>query len=169
MAHKYLMTTGEDGLSDVVIKEEIDQQQDIVDIWINHETPADISATDDPTKGTLMHEPPDGGAIFRFVTFTKEKMNVITPEEMFALHQKINSVHIPSLDYLKSAKHPSMHMTDTLNYFVLLSGRLWALTEKEDVLLNPGDAVVQMGCMHGWRVESDEPAVLAAILIDAKT
>lgn len=167
MARKYVMTTGQDGLSDVIIDEAIENKQ-VVDLWINHETPANLSRSDDPTAGTLMHEPPDGGAIFRFVTFTKE-MNDITPEAMFELHQQLNSVHIPPLDYLKTAKHPTMHRTDTLNYFVLVSGRLWALTEKEDVLLEPGDAIVQMGCMHGWRVESDEPAVLAAILIDAKT
>jgi hypothetical protein len=115
-----------------------------------------------------MHEPPDGGATFRIVTFTKE-MNTRTPEEWYEVHQQVNSVHIPSLEYLRSAKHPSMHKTDTLNYFTLISGRLWALTEKEDVLLEPGDAFVQLGCMHGWRVEGDEPAVLAAILINAKT
>ena len=167
MARKYVMTTGRDGLSDGIIDEDIEQGT-VVDIWINRGIPADVSLCEDPTKGVLLHEPPDGGAIFRFFTFTRE-MNEITPEAAFALHTQINSVHVPSVEYLKSAKHPTMHKTDTLNYFTLLSGRLWALTEKEDVLLEPGDAIVQMGCMHGWRVESDEPAVLAPVLIDAKT
>lgn len=166
MARKYVMATRADGLSDVVIDEAVPEGP-VVDLWINHQTPADISSSEDPTKGTLMHEPPDGGAIFRFCTFTTE-MNVITPEQMYAMHQQLHSVHIPTLEYLKAAKHPSMHKTDTLNYFVLISGRLWALTEGKDVLLEPGDFIIQQGCMHGWKVEGEEPALLAAVLVDAK-
>ena len=41
------------------------------------------------------------------------------------------------------------------------------LSEGRDVLLEPGDFVIQKGCMHGWRVEGDEPAVLGCVLIDA--
>ena len=167
MARKYVMATRADGLSDVVIDEEVGEGP-VIDLWINHETPADISSHEDPTKGTLMHEPPDGGAIFRLCTFTTE-MSTITPEQMYAMHQQLHSVHIPTLDYLKAAKHPSMHKTDTLNYFVVISGRLWALSEGKDVLLEPGDFIIQQGCMHGWRVEGEEPALLAAILVDAKT
>jgi hypothetical protein len=167
MARKYVMATNADGLSDVIIDEEV-ADGSIVDLWINFETPADLNGREDPTKsGTLFHEPPDGGAIFRVVKFTKE-MNLITPEQMYAMHQQINSVHVPSIEYLRAAKHPSMHKTDTLNYFVLVSGRLWALTEGRDVLLKPGDYIIQKGCIHGWKVESDEPCLLAAILIDAQ-
>lgn len=166
MARRYVMATRKDGRSDVIIENEV-EAGGVVDLWINDETPADISRHADPTRPTPDHEPPDGGAIFRVVTFTKE-MNAATPEMAIAMHKQLKSVHVPTLDYLKSAKSASMHKTDTLNYFVCISGRIWALSEDRDVLLEPGDYIIQHACMHGWRVESDEPAVIAAVLIDAK-
>lgn len=166
MARRYVMATRKDGLSDVIIENDVTQGS-VVDLWINRETPADISLHADPTNPVPDHEPPDGGAIFRVVTFTKE-MNAVTPGMAVAMHQQLKSVHVPTLEYLQAAKHPSMHKTDTLNYFVVVSGRIWALSEDKDVLLEPGDYIIQHGCMHGWRVESDEPAVIAAVLIDAK-
>lgn len=166
MARRYVMATREDGLSDVIIENEV-APGNVVDLWINHETPADIAQHADPTNPVPDHEPPEGGAIFRVVTFTKE-MNDVTPEMAVAMHQQLKSVHVPTLEDLRAAKHPSMHKTDTLNYFVCVSGRIWALSEDKDVLLEPGDYIIQHGCMHGWRVVSNEPAVIAAVLIDAK-
>ena len=167
MAKKYVMANCSDGLSDIVIEQEIGPDN-LIDMWVNYQTPADHSAQDDPTEGAaFLHEPPDGGAIFRLVRFTPE-MTDMSAEQVIAMHQSINSVHIPTLEELEAAKHPSMHKTDTLNYFILLSGRLWMLSEGKDVLLEPGDFVVQKGCMHGWRVEGDEPATLGCVLIDAR-
>lgn len=167
MAKKYVMANRPEGGSDVVMEQEIGPEP-IIDLWLNYETPADQSGETDPTQGAgMLHEPPDGGAIFRLIRFTREMTNQ-SPEEALALHQAINSAHMPTLEELKAAKHPSMHMTDTLNYFILLSGELWALSENKDILLKPGDCIIQKGCMHGWRVESDEPAVLGCVLIDAQ-
>ena len=167
MPKKYVMANDAEGRSDVVI-DKVVPQEGAFDLWVNFETPADLGSSVDPTEGrTFLHEPPPGGAIFRVVTFTKA-LNDVTPEQMLELHRGLNSEHVPSLNELRAAKHPTMHRTDSLNYFVLLSGRLWMLSEVGDRLLEPGDYVVQQACMHGWRVESDEPAVLACVLIDAK-
>ncbi len=167
MARKYVMANGSDGRSDILIGKDV-PAEGAIDLWINFETPADLSSAADPTEGrTLLHEPPRGGALFRTVTFPRA-LNDVTPEQMLQLHQGLNSEHVPTLDELRAAKHPTMHSTDSLNYFVLVSGRLWMLSEEGDVLLEPGDFVIQQGCMHGWRVESEEPAVLACVLIDAQ-
>ena len=61
-----------------------------------------------------------------------------------------------------------MHKTDTLNYFVVTEGEVWSMSEGRDVLLKAGDVMIQKGCMHGWRNDSDKRCVLMAILIDAK-
>ncbi|MEB2346169.1 MAG: cupin domain-containing protein [Deltaproteobacteria bacterium] len=171
---RYVMANRPDGLSDVVDETDLSaklaapglQSQEL---WRNDETPADLSDPADPVADQAMyHEPPDGGAIFRVLKFPPAReMPEVTPEMMVAYHQAIHSVHVPSLEYLRSAKSPTMHKTDTLNYFVLASGELWALSEGRDVLLRPGDVVVQKGCMHGWANRSDEPAVLVAVLIDS--
>lgn len=166
MAMKYVLGLGEAGRSDIIKAAEV-PTSGAIDLWINDTTPADLSLRDDPTEGRgFLHEPPGGGAIFRVVTFSKD-LNDVTPEQMLKVHETLKSVHVPTLDELRAAKHPTMHLTETLNYFVLLSGKLWMMSEGRDVLLEPGDFAVQLGGMHGWRVEGEEPAVLACVLIDA--
>ena len=63
---------------------------------------------------------------------------------------------------------PGMHVTDTLDYFVMLSGRVTLELDTGAVTLSPGDFVVSRGAMHGWRNDGPEPAVLAAMTVPAK-
>jgi hypothetical protein len=169
---RYVMANRPNGLADVVFEDDLEQHFStnmFRELWLNRETPADLSDSTDPVADQKMiHEPPDGGAVFRMLVFApKGQAPVYSPEQVIELHKSIHSTHVPSLDYLRAAKDTSMHKTDTLNYFVLTEGELWALSEGKDVLLKAGDVLVQKGCMHGWRNDSDRRAVLAAILIDA--
>jgi hypothetical protein len=173
MPKKYVFDVAAGGKSDVTIEQDITTIPPIVpglmamDLWSNTETPADLNRPGDPTAGKgFLHEPPDGGAILRILDFLPESERPALDTR--ALHKDIGSVHIPSEEYLSKAKHPSMHKTDTLNYFVLLTGQLWALSEGKDILLKPGDVLVQKGCMHGWRNDGKELARLFCVLIDAK-
>jgi len=169
---RYVMGNRQDGLADVVFEDDLEphfETNRFRELWLNRETPADLSDPLDPVADQAMvHEPPEGGAVFRMLVFPPDSQTpAITPEQMIELHKGIHSVHIPSLEYLRNAKHVSMHKTDTLNYFVLTEGELWALSEGRDVLLKAGDVLIQRGCMHGWRNDSGKRAVLAAVLIDS--
>lgn len=169
---RYVMANRPDGVADVVFEDDLEPHfvgNMFRELWLNRETPADLSDARDPVADQVMiHEPPDGGAVFRMLVFPPKSLTpVYTPEQMVELHKTIHSSHVPSVEYLRGAKHTSMHKTDTLNYFVLTEGEVWALSEGKDVLLKAGDVLVQKGCMHGWRNDSERRAVLAAILIDA--
>jgi quercetin dioxygenase-like cupin family protein len=62
-----------------------------------------------------------------------------------------------------------MHTTDTLDYVIVLEGN--ADLELDDGVrerVGPGDCIVQRGTRHAWRVTSDEPLVLAGILLGAR-
>lgn len=62
----------------------------------------------------------------------------------------------------------SMHTTDTTDFGVLVSGSLvLELDDGAEVALAPGDAVVQNGTRHRWRVVGDEPAVMAVCIVGA--
>jgi hypothetical protein len=169
---RYVMANRPNGLSDIVIEDEVEaiESKWSKELWVNYETPADLSKPGDVVADQqMLHEPPDGGAVFRVVVFQPHSVRPLpTPEQMLEYHKHIHSVHVPTLEYLRTAKNATMHKTDTLNYFVLASGELWALSEGKDVLLKPGDVMIQKGCMHGWDNRSDKPAVLVAVLIDAK-
>ena len=68
MPTKYVMATAADGRSEIITSKPV-ATEGAIDLWINFETPADLSSAADPTEGrTLMHEPPRGGSIFRIVS-----------------------------------------------------------------------------------------------------
>ena len=62
---------------------------------------------------------------------------------------------------------PGMHKTDTVDYIILLSGRVSMILDDGEVDMEPLDVVIQRGTNHSWSVRTDEPCLLAAILIDA--
>ena len=79
---------------------------------------------------------------------------------------QLGSTHKPSA--ADSAKHPTMHKTDSIDYLVVISGSMHMLMEEGEVELHAGDCIVQRGTNHAWVNRSGKPCVLAAVLIDAK-
>jgi len=63
---------------------------------------------------------------------------------------------------------PFMHATDTLDYLVVLSGQIVLQLEAEEVLLNPGDLIVDRGVIHAWRNDTGQPASMVSITLPAK-
>lgn len=64
---------------------------------------------------------------------------------------------------------PEMHTTDTIDYVIILGGAAdLELDEGVTERVQTGDVVVQRGTRHAWRVVSDEPLVLGAVLIGAQ-
>lgn len=63
-----------------------------------------------------------------------------------------------------------MHRTSSLDYGIVLSGRIeLILDDGSTTLIEPGGIVVQRGTIHSWRNPStDETARMAFVLLDAK-
>jgi len=60
---------------------------------------------------------------------------------------------------------PGMHTTDTLDCMVVLDGRIVLDLEGDgERELGPGDAVIQRGTAHRWRVTGDQPCTYAVLL-----
>ena len=60
------------------------------------------------------------------------------------------------------------HRTDSIDYAIVMAGELDMELDNETVHLNAGDAVVQRGTLHNWANNSNEPCIIAFVLIDAK-
>jgi len=65
-------------------------------------------------------------------------------------------------------RHPAMHKTSTVDYIILLSDQVTMLLDRSEVDLKPFDVVIQRGTNHAWVNKGREPALLVAVLIDAK-
>lgn len=64
---------------------------------------------------------------------------------------------------------PFMHATTTVDYGVVLSGELTLVLDSGDeVTLRATDTMVQNGTEHGWRNDSDQPAVAVFVIIGAE-
>jgi quercetin dioxygenase-like cupin family protein len=67
-----------------------------------------------------------------------------------------------------ASRHPGMHKTDTVDYAIVLSGEIWALMDEGETLLKAGDCLVQRGTNHAWSNRSNQPCLVAFILISAQ-
>jgi mannose-6-phosphate isomerase-like protein (cupin superfamily) len=110
----------------------------------------------------LQHDPASNGTIFRVVEIPPESTTSIDTAETFA---QLGSGNKPTEE--DQAKHPTMHKTNSIDYLVVISGEMWMIMEEGEVLLKPGDCVVQRGTNHAWKNSGKEPCLLAAVLIDA--
>ncbi len=98
--------------------------------------------------------PPVGG--IRFIMSTYLPGGVVAPEPTPEMH-------------IEDGDEPGFHRTDTTDFGVLLSGNIVAeLDDGAEVLLSPGDVLVQNGTRHRWRVVGDAPATLVAFIIGAR-
>ncbi len=67
---------------------------------------------------------------------------------------------------LKADDEFGMHQTDTLDFITVISGEMYARMDSgEEVLLRPGDALVQRGTNHAWINRGSEPCVFSAVMI----
>ena len=57
-----------------------------------------------------------------------------------------------------------MHHTSTLDYDVVIAGKIILELENGEFTLGPGDCAVIPGCMHRWRTES-EGCTLSAVTL----
>lgn len=67
-----------------------------------------------------------------------------------------------------AANEHGLHASNTVDYIVVVSGRVWLeLDDGVEVELGQGDVLVQNGTRHGWRNRGDEDAVVAVVLLGA--
>ena len=135
--------------------------------WLTDSTPVNNTGSGDAGQQVRKLEPPPGGSIFRFAAIPPEDPNVSREErerqtaKMFA---QMDATHCRA----DTTRHPGMHKTRTIDYVILLSGEVTLLMDKGEVDLKPFDVVVQRGTNHAWVNKGKEPALIAAVLIDAK-
>ena len=62
---------------------------------------------------------------------------------------------------------PGMHTTQSVDIGVVLDGQLVLELDDGEVLLGPGDVIVQNGTRHAWRNRSDRNCTMAFVMIGA--
>ncbi len=68
----------------------------------------------------------------------------------------------------KGGTRTPMHRTSTLDYVVVIEGELTLILTESEVVLGPGDVVVQRGTDHAWENRGETNARAAFFHIDAR-
>jgi mannose-6-phosphate isomerase-like protein (cupin superfamily) len=113
------------------------KEGDGADLWLLQRVPVDLSDQRDPIAGYTGQEWPPPGGVI---------VRILTWQPGFSYR---------------------MHRSATIDFVVIVSGRLELLLDDGTVKLGPGDCVVQRGTNHGWRVVGGEPCTFAAVLVAA--
>jgi mannose-6-phosphate isomerase-like protein (cupin superfamily) len=136
----------------------------VTEIWVTDEMPVSNHGSRDHSLRPLRHDPTPSGTIFRVVEIPPETTD--TKIDAGATFGQLGSANKPSS--ADSAKHPTMHKTDSIDYLVVISGSMHMVMEEGEIELHAGDCIVQRGTNHAWVNRSGQPCLLAAVLIDAK-
>jgi len=135
----------------------------LTELWETASSPADNSGRADAAEHERRIEPKGGGTVFRVIEYPPDsvRLKTLRPEEYFS------SMGARAAD-AATRRHPGMHKTVTVDYAVVLSGEIYAVMDEGEVLLRAGDCLVQRGTSHAWSNRTQEPCVIAFVLVAAK-
>lgn len=134
-------------------------------LWGGDEPPAFPDDGSPPAQASFF--PSVGG--YRFVVVTMPPAGAGGPPagDVQAIRDETER-RFPGLASHMEPDNPGMHTTDTIDFEYILSGEIvLELDDGAEVVLHPGDAVVQNGTRHRWHNRTSEPAVYVAFLVGA--
>jgi mannose-6-phosphate isomerase-like protein (cupin superfamily) len=135
----------------------------LTDLWETTSAPADNGGRADAAARPVRLEPPKNGTLFRIVEFPPDSSRP-KDSDGAAGFKAIGAAHAQD----RHSSDPMMHKTSTIDYIVVLKGEIYAVLEKGETLLKPGDVFIQRGTNHSWSVRGNEPCMVAVVLVNAK-
>jgi mannose-6-phosphate isomerase-like protein (cupin superfamily) len=125
------------------------------ELWVSDAHPQ-ADDTDTSTREWTL-EPPLGGACYRIVEIAPAAAD---PQSTTESDKVLDVEH---------AGFQEAHATDTLDYVTILSGEVTLVVGSTELVLGPGDSVVQQpGVPHDWQNRSAAPATMVGVLISAR-
>ena len=128
---------------------------------------ATLTSCEDPSLSATSWVPKKGASSFMLVTFPPDSVMMSTdfdPAEAGAEYAQL----LPGLAEHFEPHNPGMHVTDTVDYMMLLEGELHLeLDGGVAKKLVPFDVVVQNGTRHAWRNRSNSSATALFVLVGA--
>ncbi len=135
-----------------------------LELWATDTLPTLPVPEQDATLETVSLTPGLQGTRFRLVELPPLGEGELNPAAFLAEIQE----KAPG-DWNLEADNPGMHTTDTVDYGVVVSGRVTLeLDDGATVNLEPGDCVVQNGTRHAWRNFGPDPCWMAFVMIGAQ-
>jgi mannose-6-phosphate isomerase-like protein (cupin superfamily) len=168
------VVTGHDGDGKAVFASDTDVEPITVDVapgmefhrlWALDET---AHFPDDGSPGPEgQYFPPVGGLRFGLFSVPPDSTPLPPDVDIAAAFTQMEE-RLPGMAAHMEPDSPGMHTTATIDYEVVLSGRVvLELDDGETRELKAGDTVIQNGTRHAWHNPFDEPCLLAVVLVGA--
>jgi hypothetical protein len=137
----------------------------LYEIWTDAGGELDRQSTANFDTGPVHLTPPPGGVKLRWTILAPEAPGTVRADSVKFYDKAFASIGAHG-DRPDTTRHPGMHLTQTIDFVIIVEGKVRLILDEGDRLLGPGDVVVQRGTNHAWVCESETPAVFVAVLID---
>jgi mannose-6-phosphate isomerase-like protein (cupin superfamily) len=139
----------------------------VTDLWKTASAPADNATFADPCSSVITLAPPASGTVLRLVEFPPDK-DYIGRWKRAEAFASMGTSGAQAIDD-SAARHEAMHRTASVDYAIVIEGEICAVLDTTETIMRPGDFLIQRGTNHAWSNRSDKPALVAFVLIDAKS
>ena len=136
----------------------------VTDLWCTSASPPPIAELD-AIAGRKGLAPPEHGTLQRIVDYPPETADA--PERRRQQSATFGKL-FQGTEHRPDSRHPGMHITDTIDYAIVLEGEIVAILDKEETVMRAGDVMIQRGTAHAWANRSGKPARIAFVLVDAR-
>lgn len=113
--------------------------------------------------------PAPGGVRFRLFTFlpdpTKQKMAEIDKSVPL---EKAQGEGLSNFAEAFDPERPGMHISDSVDFVLVLSGEVVMELERREILLKEGDVFIMRGGWHNFRNETDQPCTVVSCMVGAR-
>jgi hypothetical protein len=137
----------------------------VTELWETTTSPADNRGNADAINRGFRLPPPKRGSVFRIIDYPPDRERVAALAAELA-EPDDGSGRIDAADRA-NPRHLGFHKTSSIDYAIVLAGEIYALMDEGEVLLRPGDVLIQRGTNHAWSNRADAPCTIAFVLIDA--
>jgi hypothetical protein len=140
----------------------------MTDIWVYRHSPAPISGDRDDGNLPFHFEPPAAGGHLRIVQSPAKPRGYDPARDPAAVpphppRRRADGVWDRGG---QNAFSSPIHKSETVDYGILLSGERVLVLDSGEIVMKPGDVVVQLGNWHGWTNPS-APSLMAFVMMGA--
>ena len=131
------------------------------ELWNTDGADRDTGIEGDPGARAVSHHPTPAGTKLRVVEFLPDQ-----PRDADAVRADLATLGAEDIA-TEGGSDPTFHANDTVDYNIILSGEIFAVTQRGETLLRAGDVLIQRGTAHTWSNRSGAPCVYASIMVSA--
>ena len=141
----------------------------MTDVWVYQSSPAVISGERDDGALPFHFEPPAAGGHLRIVQSPSKPADYDPAKDpnavpIHAPRRRADGVMVRGGQNAFSAP---IHKSETLDYGIVLEGERVLVLDDRELVMTPGDVVVQLGNWHGW-TNPRQGSLMAFVMMGAK-